>query len=90
MVEEKKLHEEKRMEGRRLNEDEEDWKATLWYDLEKEMREIFEDFFKEPKPSTTVFNYGRKLMALEMKYEKEGLSWKEITEVRRDIVNGKR
>ena len=89
MEEEEKLHEGGRMGGRQLNEDESDHKATLRYDLEKEMREIFEDFFKEPKPSTTVFNYGRKLMALEMKYEKEGLSWKEITEVRRDIVNGK-
>ena len=89
MEEEKKLHEEKRMEGRGSFEDEEDYKATLWYDLEKEMKQIFEQFFKEPKPSTSVFDYGRKLMALEMEYEKEGLSWEDIQEVRKGIVKDK-
>lgn len=90
MLEVGKLHEKKCMDGRVEKEDEEDWKATLWYDLEKEMKQIFEQFFKEPKPSTTIYDYGRKLMALEMEYEKEGLSWKEISEIRKDIVNGKR
>ena len=89
MLEEKKLHEGGCMEGRGSFEDEEDYKATLWYDLEKEMKQIFEQFFKEPKPSTTIYDYGRKLMALEMKYEKAGLSWEEIMELRRDIVNDK-
>jgi len=87
MSKEKKLHKGQRMGGRWLSEGESDHKATLWYDLEKEMREIFEQFFKEPK--TTIFDYGRKLMTLEMKYEKEGLSWGEIEEVRKGIINGK-
>jgi len=72
-----------------LSEDEEDHKATLVYDLEKEMKQIFEQFFKEPKPSTTIYDYGRKLMALEIEYEKAGLSWEDIREVRRSIINGK-
>ena len=76
MLEEEKLHEKKRMEGRRLNEDEEDHKATLWYDLEKEMRGTFKYFLKE-------------MMVIELKYQKEGLSWEEITEMRRDIINGR-
>ena len=38
----------------RKNEDEEDHKATLWHDLEKEMKQIFEQFFKEPKQSTKL------------------------------------
>ena len=74
----------------RKNEDEEDHKATLWYDLEKEMKQIFEQFFKEPKPSTSIYNYARELTALGIKYEKAGLSWDEISEIRKDIVNGKR
>ena len=90
MEEEKKLHEEKRMEGRGSFEDEEDYKATLWYDLEKEMKQIFEQFFKEPKPSTSIYDYARELTALGIKYEKAGLSWEEISEIRKDIVNGKR
>ena len=72
----KKLHEKKRMEGRRLNEDEEDHKATLWYDLEKEIRGAFKYFLKE-------------IMVIELKYQKEGLSWEDIREVRKEIVRVK-
>ena len=77
-------------EERVEKEDREDHKATLCYGLEKEMREIFEQFFKESKTKTTIFDYGKKLMALEISYEKEGLDWEEITEVRRGIVNARR
>jgi hypothetical protein len=91
MLEVKKLHEKKEMEEWELLEQsgDDDYQAMLCYYMEKEMKQIFEQFFKEPKPSTTIYDYGRKLMALEMEYEKEGLSWEEISEIRRDIVNGK-
>ena len=89
MKEEKKLDEKKSMEGRESFEDEEDYKATLYYDLEKEMKQIFEQFFKEPKPSTSIYDYARELTALGIKYEKAGLSWDEIMEIRRGIINGK-
>ena len=73
----------------RLNEDEEDHKASLWYDLEKETKQIFERFLKEPKPLTTIYDYARELTALGIKYEKAGLSWDEIREMRGGIINGK-
>ena len=89
MPEEKKLREKKRMEERVEKENEEDYKTTLWYNLEKEMREIFEQFFKESKTPCTLYNYGRKLMVLELQYRKVGVSWGDIHFIRRDIVNGK-
>ena len=76
MEKEEKLHEKKRMGGRVEKEDEEDWKATLWCDLEKEMRGAFRYFLKE-------------ITVIELKYEKAGLSWEEIREVRKGILNGK-
>jgi len=72
-----------------LNEDEEDHKATLYYDLEKEMNQIFEEFFKEPNRETRLFTYMRKLMMLEMEYETEGLSLEEMREIRKGRINGK-
>ena len=89
MSEENKLQEEKDMEGRGLNEDEEDHKATLWYGLQKEMKEIFEQFFREQRPATTIYEYANRLLAIEKSYEKEGLSLEEIQEIRRKIVNGR-
>ena len=75
-------------EERVAKEDVEDHKATLYYGLQKEMREIFEEFSREPKPQSTIFDYGRKLMALEIAYEKEGLNWEEIQEIRKGIRKG--
>ena len=89
MSEENKLQEEKDMEGRGLNEDEEDPKETLWYGLQKEMKEIFEQFFREQRPATTIYEYANRLLAIEKSYEKEGLSLEEIQEIRRKIVNGR-
>lgn len=95
MLEEKKLHEKKRMEGRRLNEaeieaeNEEDWKATLHFDLEKEMKQIVEQFNQKKQSMRTIGHFARGLIALELKYQKAGLSWEEIRKMRRDIVNGK-
>ena len=63
-----------------------DYQAMLCYNLERRMREIFEEFFKESKPLQTVFDYGRRLMALEIAYEKEGVDWEEIQEIRRGIL----
>ena len=89
MEEEKKLREKKGMEGRRLNEDEEDHKATLWYDLEKEMKQIVEQFNQKKQSMRTIGHFARGLLALERKYQKEGLSWEDIQEVRKGIVGGK-
>jgi len=92
MKEEKKLHEKKRMEGRRLNEaeieaeNEEDYKATLVYDLEKEIREIFEECSKKQKTKEMIYDCVTKILMVEVKYEKEGLSWEEIREIRKGIV----
>ena len=93
MLEEKKLDEEVNLKGlseQEMRESEQmaedDYHATLCHSLENKMREIFEQFFKEPKPKTTIFDYGRKLMALEMAYEKEGLNWEEIHKIRRGIM----
>lgn len=86
MGEEKKVHEEKRMEGRGSFEDEEDWKATLWYDLEKEMRDIFEQFNCKKQSMRTIGHFARGLLAIERKYKEEGLSWDEIQEIRKGIV----
>jgi len=83
MEEEKKVHEEKRMEGRVEREDEEDWKATLYYDLEKEIRLIFEQFNQKKQSMRTIGHFARGLLAIEIKYQKEGLGWEEIREIRR-------
>ena len=88
MGEVEKLHEEKRMEGRRLNEDEEDWKATLWYDLEKEMEEIFEQFNRKKQSMGTIGHFARRALAIETKYQKAGLSLEDIQKVRKEIVRG--
>ena len=89
MLEEEKLHEKKRMGGRRLNEDEEDHKATLWYDLEKETKQIFEEFNRKKQSMRTIGHFARGLLAIEREYKKAGLSWEEIQDVRKGIINGK-
>ena len=64
-----------------------DYQAMLCYNLERQMRDIFEQFCKESKPQQAVFDYGKRLIRLEAGYEKEGLSCEEIREVRRRILN---
>ena len=87
MEKEEKLHEKKRMDGRVEKEDEEDWKATLWYDLEKEMKQIFEEVTR--KKQTVTRDFTRELWAIEQKYKEAGLSLEEIEKARSGIANGK-
>ena len=86
MKEEKKLDEKKSMEGRESFEDEEDYKATLYYDLEKEIRLIFEQFNQKKQSMRTIGHFARGLLAIEIKYQKEGLGWEEIREIRGGII----
>ena len=58
-------------------------------DLEKEIREIFDQFIKEKKPSRAMHEYANKLIAVELKYQKEGLSFEEMQKVREAIVRGR-
>ena len=90
MKEEKKLDEKKSMEGRGSFEDEEDHKATLYYDLEKEIRLIFEQFTQKKQSMRTIGHFARGLLALEIKYQKEGLGWEDIDEIRKGVLNGRR
>ena len=78
------------MEERVAKEDEEDHKATLCYDLEKEMKQIFEQFTRKKQSMGTVGHFARGLLAIQHKYKKEGLSSEDIEVVRREIVNGRR
>ena len=61
------IHEKNRVDGRGLTEDEEDHKATLWYDLEKEMKQIFKQFPKVLKSSTVIFDCALKIWETERK-----------------------
>ena len=72
-----------------IREDEEDWKATLCYDLQKEMKQIFEQFNRKKQSMRTIGHFARGLLVIELKYKKKGLSSEDIEEIRRDIVNAK-
>jgi hypothetical protein len=72
-------------EERVEKEDREDHKATLCYDLEKEMKQIFEQFTRKKQSMRTIGHFARGLWAIEQRYKREGLSWEEIEGVRRGI-----
>lgn len=80
------MYEKKRVEGKGLTEDEEDHKATLWYDLEKEMKQIFGQFNRKKQSMKTIGHFARGIWATEQKYKKEGLSSEDIEEIRREIL----
>jgi hypothetical protein len=62
-------------EERVEKEDREDHKATLCYDLEKETKQIFEQFTRKQQSMRTIGHFARGLLAIQHKYKKEGLSY---------------